>query len=66
MSYLNKELDKVPGPTNYFKQGHPLTTFTFENEKMSQCVLQGKNAPQFSYVKVIILTVCIEQYRKVG
>ena len=48
MSYLNKELYKVPGPTNYFQNGHPLTTFTFENCELNPSILQGKNAPQWS------------------
>ena len=39
MSYLDKEKYKVPGPTNYFKQGHPLTTFTFENDGLSPSIL---------------------------
>eukprot|EP00353_Schmidingerella_taraikaensis_P008523 CAMPEP_0185572164 /NCGR_PEP_ID=MMETSP0434-20130131/4124_1 /TAXON_ID=626734 ORGANISM="Favella taraikaensis, Strain Fe Narragansett Bay" /NCGR_SAMPLE_ID=MMETSP0434 /ASSEMBLY_ACC=CAM_ASM_000379 /LENGTH=167 /DNA_ID=CAMNT_0028187905 /DNA_START=138 /DNA_END=641 /DNA_ORIENTATION=+ len=51
MSYLDKELYKVPGPTKYFKAGHPLTTFTFENTELSPSILQGKNAPHYSIGK---------------
>jgi len=48
MSYLNKEAAKVPGPTNYFTDGHPLTTFTFENTDMNPSVIQGKQAPSWT------------------
>ena len=48
MSYLDKELAKVPGPTNYFAEGHPLTTFTQENAQLDPSTLQGKNAPAWS------------------
>ena len=39
MSYLDKELFKVPGPTKYFHEGHPLTTFTFENTDLNPSIL---------------------------
>lgn len=48
MSYLDKELFKVPGPTNYFNKGHPLTTFTFENADLNPSVMQGKKGPSYS------------------
>ena len=41
----------MPGPTNYFHDGHPLTTFTLENDGLSPSVLQGKNAPRYSMGK---------------
>ena len=48
MSYINKEAAKVPGPTNYFMDGHPLTTFTFENNELNPSVLQGKTSPAWT------------------
>ena len=48
MSYLDKELFKVPGPTNYFRLGHPLTTFTEENPDLDQSVKQGKASPAWT------------------
>ena len=39
MSYMNKELYKVPGPTKYFQSGDPLTTFTLENAELDPSVL---------------------------